>query len=71
MNQVMKVLTIIATIFIPLGFLAGVYGMNFSTSVSPFNMPELGLRYGYIFFWIAVLIIGIGLLFFFRRKKWL
>jgi magnesium transporter len=71
MNQVMKVLTIIATIFIPLGFLAGVYGMNFDTSASPFNMPELSLRYGYIFFWVAVLIIGIGLLFFFRRKKWL
>ena len=71
MNQVMKVLTIIATIFIPLGFLAGVYGMNFDTSASPFNLPELSLRYGYIFFWLAVLIIGIGLLFFFRRKRWL
>lgn len=50
MNEVMKVLTIIATIFIPLGFLAGVYGMNFDTSGSPFNMPELGFEYGYMMF---------------------
>ena len=41
MNEIMKVLTIIATIFIPLGFIAGVYGMNFDPAVSPFNMPEL------------------------------
>lgn len=71
MNQVMKVLTIIATIFIPLSFLAGVYGMNFDTSSSPFNLPELGFRYGYIAFWAVVLIVGIGLMVFFRRKKWL
>lgn len=71
MNQVMKVLTIIATIFIPLSFVAGVYGMNFDTSVSPFNMPELGFKYGYIFFWIAVVLIGSGLLILFRRQKWL
>jgi len=45
--------------------------MNFDTSIGPFNMPELSFRYGYIFFWIAALIIGLGLLFFFRRKKWL
>ncbi|UCE24419.1 MAG: magnesium/cobalt transporter CorA [Candidatus Zixiibacteriota bacterium] len=71
MNEVMKVLTIIATIFIPLGFLAGVYGMNFDTSVSPFNLPELGMRYGYPAFWLAVLIVGGGLFWFFRRKHWL
>jgi magnesium transporter len=71
MNEVMKVLTIIATVFIPLGFLAGVYGMNFDTSVSPFNLPELGYRYGYPFFWLLVLIIGGALLWFFRRKRWL
>ena len=46
MNEVMKVLTIIATIFIPLGFIAGLYGMNFDPSVSPLNMPELGWRWG-------------------------
>jgi len=71
MNEVMKILTIIATIFIPLGFLAGVYGMNFDTSASPFNMPELGLKYGYILFWGLALLIGVGLFAFFKRKKWL
>jgi magnesium transporter len=71
MNEVMKVLTIIATIFIPLGFLAGVYGMNFDTGISAFNLPELGLKYGYPLFWVAVLIIGGGLFMFFRRKNWL
>jgi magnesium transporter len=70
MNQVMKVLTIIATIFIPLGFLAGVYGMNFDPSISPFNMPELAFRYGYPLFWIVALVIGLGLFFYFRWKKW-
>lgn len=71
MNEVMKVLTIIATIFIPLSFLAGVYGMNFDTSISPLNMPELASPYGYILFWILAIIIGGGLLLFFKKKKWL
>ena len=47
MNEVMKVLTIIATIFIPLSFIAGLYGMNFERSASPWNMPELGWYWGY------------------------
>jgi len=71
MNEVMKVLTIFATIFIPLGFLAGVYGMNFDTSISSLNLPELGFRYGYLFFWGLVIIVAGGLLWFFKRKKWL
>ncbi len=71
MNEVMKVLTIIATIFIPLGFLAGVYGMNFDPDAGRFNMPELGFPYGYISFWILALLIGGGLFFFFKRKRWL
>lgn len=71
MNEVMKVLTIFATIFIPLGFLAGVYGMNFDTGASPFNLPELGFRFGYPMFWGAVVIVAGGLLLFFRRKNWL
>jgi magnesium transporter len=71
MNEVMKVLTIIATIFIPLGFLAGIYGMNFDTSVSAFNMPELGLRYGYILFWVLAALVSGTLFIFFKRKKWL
>jgi len=65
MNQVMKVLTIFASIFIPLTFIAGIYGMNFT------NIPELGLKYGYLFFWIAILIVVITLLLFFKKKKWL
>lgn len=71
MNEVMKVLTIIATIFIPLGFLAGVFGMNFNPQASPFNMPELNFRFGYPMFWVLVLLIGGGLFLFFKRKRWL
>jgi magnesium transporter len=70
MNDIMKVLTIIATIFIPLGFLAGVYGMNFDTEASPFNLPELGFRFGYPMFWVMVVAVAGGLIWFFRRKKW-
>ncbi|MBS0010336.1 MAG: magnesium/cobalt transporter CorA [Bacteroidales bacterium] len=65
MNQVMKVLTIFAAIFIPLTFIAGVYGMNFT------NIPELSLKYGYLFFWIFIIIISILLIIFFKKKKWL
>jgi len=71
MNEIMKVLTIFASIFIPLGFLAGVYGMNFDTSISPFNLPELSLKYGYILFWCLAAAIGGGLFIFFKRKRWL
>ncbi|MDO6596737.1 magnesium/cobalt transporter CorA [Oceanihabitans sp. 2_MG-2023] len=65
MNEVMKVLTIIATIFIPLTFIAGIYGMNFT------NMPELNSPYGYYIVWAVMLIILIIMLIYFRRKKWL
>ena len=71
MNEVMKVLTIIATIFIPLGFLAGVYGMNFDRAAGPYNMPELGFPYGYLMFWALVACIGGGLFFLFKRKRWI
>jgi magnesium transporter len=70
MNEVMKVLTIISTIFIPLGFLAGVWGMNFHAD-GPWNMPELGWRYGYPFALLVMVAIAGGLLYLFRRKKWL
>lgn len=70
-NQVMKVLTIIATIFMPLSFLAGLYGMNFQTDVSPFNMPELTWRYGYPFALGLMASTAGGFLFFFWRKGWL
>jgi magnesium transporter len=65
MNEVMKVLTIIATIFIPLTFIAGIYGMNFT------NMPELQYKYGYYVVWIVMLVVLIGMLIYFKRKKWL
>ena len=65
MNQVMKVLTVIATIFMPVTFLAGVYGMNFR------HFPELEWRWGYPLFWIVCLIIAAVMLVLFKRKKWL
>jgi magnesium transporter len=67
----MKVLTVIATIFIPLTFLVGVYGMNFNTQVSPYNMPELGWRYGYPVVLLIMAVIAAVMLLYFRRKKWL
>ena len=70
MNEIMKLLTIISTIFIPLSFLAGLYGMNFDTG-SPWNMPELGWRYGYPFTIGLMVAIGAGMLSYFRRKRWL
>jgi magnesium transporter len=65
MNQVMKVLTIIATIFIPLTFIAGIYGMNFK------YMPELTWRYGYFVVWGVMLAIGIVMVIVFKKKKWM
>ena len=65
MNEVMKVLTIIATIFIPLSFLAGLYGMNFA------YMPELQWRYGYFVILGVMVIAGVGMLVYFKRRKWL
>ena len=65
LNAVMKVLTIIATIFMPLTFLAGVYGMNFK------HMPELEWRWGYPALWLVMIVIGVSMLVYFRKKKWL
>jgi magnesium transporter len=65
MNEVMKVLTLIATIFIPLTFIAGIYGMNFA------NMPELHWRYGYFGILSVMAVIGISLVVYFRRRRWL
>lgn len=64
-NSVIQVLTIISTIFIPLTFLAGIYGMNFD------HMPELHWRYGYFFLWGVMALIFIASLLFFRNKKWI
>jgi len=71
MNEIMKVLTIIATIFIPLTFIAGIYGMNFNPDASPWNMPELNWEYGYPFFWVLMVLIGGAMALFFRRRGWL
>jgi len=65
MNQVMQILTIISVIFVPLTFLAGIYGMNFDV------LPELHWKYGYLYFWIFSITILVLLLVYFRKKKWL
>ncbi len=70
LNSVMKVLTIIATIFMPLSFLASLYGMNFDRS-HPLNMPELGWRYGYVSLLGVMTLATVGMLYYFRRQGWL
>ncbi|NDV66235.1 magnesium/cobalt transporter CorA [Bacteroides sp. 224] len=64
LNDIMKRLTVVSTIFIPLTFLVGVWGMNFDF------MPELGWRHGYLFAWGLMAVIGLGVFFFFKGKKW-
>ena len=71
MNEVMKVLTIISSFFIPLSFFAGLYGMNFDGERSPLNMPELRWAYGYPALLTLMVGITIGMYVFFRRKGWL
>jgi len=65
MNEVMKVLTIMASIFIPLTFIAGIYGMNFD------HMPELHYKYSYYVVWALMILLFIGMLIYFKKKKWL
>jgi magnesium transporter len=65
MNEVMKVLACVSTIFLPLTFLAGIYGMNFE------YLPEFKWRWGYPFFWLVVILVVTTMLFIFRRKRWL
>jgi len=72
MNEIMQVLTVIATIFIPLTFIVGVYGMNFGNrSSSPLAMPELDWYYGYPVLWLIMILIAGGMLFYFKRRNWL
>jgi magnesium transporter len=65
MNEIMKVLTIVGSIFIPLTFLAGIYGMNFD------YIPETKLENGYYYFWAIIITIAVLLLIYFKRKKWM
>jgi magnesium transporter len=65
MNEVMKVLTIMASIFIPLTFIAGIYGMNFE------YIPELQYKYSYFILWGVMIVMFLGMLYYFRKKKWL
>ncbi|AGP40177.1 magnesium transporter [Sorangium cellulosum So0157-2] len=71
MNEIMKVLTIISTIFLPVTAIAGIYGMNFHHESSPYNMPELDWYYGYPLVWCLMLASVVGLLSYYRRKGWL
>jgi magnesium transporter len=70
-NEIMKVLTVIATIFMPLTFIAGLYGMNFATDASPWNMPELRWHLGYPFALALMAAVAGWMLLYFRRKGWL
>jgi len=70
MNEVMKVLTVISTLFIPLTFIVGVYGMNFNPETSVWNMPELNWAFGYPAAWGLMLIIVASMLYYFKRKGW-
>jgi magnesium transporter len=65
MNDIMRVLTIFSVIFIPLTFIAGVYGANFE------YMPELSYKYGYLIFWLVLISVAVSMLLWFRRKRWL
>jgi magnesium transporter len=65
LNEVMRILTVISTIFMPLTFIAGIYGMNFD------NMPELHARWGYFACLVVMVVVGAGMTLYMRRKKWL
>ncbi|MBW4579414.1 MAG: magnesium/cobalt transporter CorA [Tildeniella nuda ZEHNDER 1965/U140] len=70
MNEIMKLLTVISSIFIPLTFIAGIYGMNFNTEKSPFNMPELNWYWGYPLAMGFMALIAFGMVFLFWRRGW-
>lgn len=71
LSEIMKVLTVIATVFMPLGFIASLYGMNFDRRVSAWNMPELGWRFGYPFALILMVACAAGMIGYFWRSGWL
>jgi magnesium transporter len=65
LNEIMKTLTLVSTIFLPISFLAGVYGMNFE------YLPEIHWRYGYLFAWTLFILVASGMLWYFRRRGWI
>lgn len=71
MNEVMKVLTVVATIFIPLSFFAGVYGMNFDPAAGPLSMPELRSPLGYLVWWLVMAAMAGSMLLWFRKRGWI
>ncbi len=70
-NEIFKVLTMVSTVFIPLNFIAGVYGMNFNTDASPFNMPEVHWYYGYPFSLFLMLVTALFMLSYFKKRGWI
>ena len=70
MNEIMKLLTVISSVFIPLTFIAGVYGMNFDPDASPWNMPELKWSLGYPLCWVLMLGVAGSLVYFFWKRGW-
>lgn len=71
LNENMRFLTVIATVFMPLTFIVGVYGMNFHHPESPWAMPELSWYYGYPLLWLIMILLGVGMFRYFRRRNWL
>lgn len=70
LNEIMRVLTVFASIFIPPTFIVGVCGMTFQHPTSPWAMPELHWYYGYPLIWGVMIALAVGLLLYFRRKGW-
>jgi magnesium transporter len=71
MNEIMTALTLIATIFLPLSFIASLYGMNFNPAASKWNMPELNWRYGYPYALTLMLVVAMGMILWFKRRGWM
>jgi magnesium transporter len=71
MNEIVKALTLMSTVMLPLSFIAGVYGMNFKSEQSPYNMPELGWSFGYPYVLALMAVVAGGILLWFRRKGWI
>jgi magnesium transporter len=71
LNEVLRVLTVISTVFMPLTFIVGVYGMNFDPHAGRWNMPELAWKYGYPAVWALMLAVAVGMWGLFRRRGWI